>query len=1132
MTVPLAEPGLTAGARRHLFACAFAVAAACLLCASPGLAQATGKIEGRVYEAETGTPIRSATVRVLGTGRGALSGEDGYYFINEVPAGLQTIIAEFIGRRPFRLERQRVLAGQTTTLHFSLEIAPIELDPLIVEGELNPLVPRDQVSSKTIVTGELVDELPVDDPREIVLLQPGVVTTNQWRCQGSTFVVGARGDGPCFDEDRGALRTIRGSRPNEEAVYVDGVLTRNYSLGTSEPLELPTNALAEVGVTTGGFGAQFGEAQSGVVNYVTRSGGQRYGGSLALFTDQLGPSDWRTGFHRLEVTFGGPLSRSRSLSFFIAGQLEGQRYRPLNDGFKHVPILVPAGVAQLDDGSPAVFRLPRDSKAADAVDSVDVSFPNYVRWNQGPTQPFNPNDEYTVLGRLSWGLGASSSLDLSYKRERQQEINRGMSDLYNPQGYFGNFRTAEVLTLGGYFPLWKPASHAVALDFKASYQKYFWQHGQLDPDWLVGHRDPPLGFNFSDMQFLVDTDDWPVTEALIQGVRSGAIPPDSLQIYPGRFDLNWSQSLPGLKDNLRLNPYGMRHAWDIRGYGNAGLDYVREVDWVFSANLDWQIGRHNRVRAGSELAIIDARRLNVQLFTGLPRPFLVEPVRGALFLTDRLDLGDVVIDAGLRWDYFDPRSDLPRVPGFVTVIPDSLKADFVRLLPGDEPLLDRLAPLEDCGGAETAANRTRPDGTLVCKPNFVSMSKKSVFSPRLGVSFPVTAKSTFRLSYSHNVQVPALLGGGGGFTSAPGQVALLQNQNTRGGSFGRDVALPRTVVFEAGYRQLIGQDFVLDLAVYSKTLRNGLTVRSMPFEDPNQPGLIVRRTVVTNKGFANTTGVDFRLDKRFGQFADISVNYSLIDARGTSSDPFTFVRLSRGSGNVSAFTGEPEEPPEVLLELDQSRRHNVGATFSLLFPAEIEGGTALRAILSDLGIFATVRVASGLLYTRTEDTAGGFIGPPTSFGRAVEALNASSLPWERRFDLRVSKGFRLSAMRMRLFADWRNPLDLTNTNAVFTQTGTTRQESLVEELVNAQLADPFLDGDSDIDDFDILTESPENELNRFSLLQAERRYGNGDGIYTVAEQREAFGAWVELMWGPQWLKESNQRLRLGMEILF
>ena len=144
----------------------------------PVLGQSTkGKVQGRVVDVATGSPVAGAQVTVVGSTLGNITNDQGYYFINEVSAGLNSVRAEFIGYRAVVIESERILAGQTTTLNFDLEASAVELDVLIVEGQRNPLVPRDQTASKSIVKGETVDQLPLDNAASIVVLQPGVVVS-------------------------------------------------------------------------------------------------------------------------------------------------------------------------------------------------------------------------------------------------------------------------------------------------------------------------------------------------------------------------------------------------------------------------------------------------------------------------------------------------------------------------------------------------------------------------------------------------------------------------------------------------------------------------------------------------------------------------------------------------------------------------------------------------------------------------------------------------------------------------------------------------------------------------------------------------------------------------------------------
>src|SRR5690606_13029193 len=136
-----------------------------------------------------------------------------------------------------------------------------------------------------------------------------------------------------------------------------------------------------------------------------------------------------------------------------------------------------------------------------------------------------------------------------------------------------------------------------------------------------------------------------------------------------------------------------------------------------------------------------------------------------------------------------------------------------------------------------------------------------------------------------------------------------------------DVEVPRTVLYEAGYRQLFGGSTVVDVAVYQKQTRNALTYRKLPV-----PNLVTGSATyingMTNADFTVARGMDARVSRRISDLADAVVSYSLLDARGTGSEPTTYTGLIlRRNTNLSILTGNPVEAPEVLLPLDQSRRH-------------------------------------------------------------------------------------------------------------------------------------------------------------------------------------------------------------------
>ncbi len=1077
----------------------------------------TGTLQGRVTETSTGRPVGGAVVRVQGTTLEKTTNPDGFYFINEVPAGLQDVEAGFIGYRPVLVEGERILAGQTTTIDFVLEQTALELSPITVEGVRNPLVPRDQVATKAIVRGEVVDLLPVDNVAEIVVLQPGAYEVN---CDDTNELDG---------EFNGRCLSIRGGRPNEEALYVDGVLVRSFGTGAAQNLSLPTNALEQVDVTVGGFSAEFGEAQSGVVSYVTRTGGPRWSGSVQASTDRIAPEAWITDFNRLEANLGGPVTGP--LSLFVAGTATGQSYFDheggpawwVQDGADICPD-APQFAGLCTPGEPAVFTLPRTSSAEGAVDSVALTAPAFHRWDSR-IQPHGWRDNYQVTGNLSWQLPRGSRLTLGYTRNRFQSYDRTFDpgSLYRSDNMDGRVDTRNVLTVGSFLTLAQSATHQVALDARVSYQADRLEEGIVDPDWYLSHQSPSFGFSWSDVEFAVDPDI--VRQGLrlfdpgpleLAASRSGAVFQDSTAIVPGGAGLlSDRQTVTGIGVNLRANPFASLYGYPISGPANLGLQIRTEERLQARVALDWQIGRFNRLKVGGEYMDIDLKRSDMWLYRGIPNINLAAPVRAGAFVQDRLDVGDLVIEAGVRLDYVDPNVDYPRVPGFSgTDVPDSLQAGYVRW----DGARQQWVPKWDdpCGGVTP------------CLENWVPASTKTEWSPRLGASFPVTPTSTFRLSFGRFVQTPAFFGGGAMSTGplAASQAGLWDAE--------RDVELPSTRTFEFGYRQLLGTDFVIDLSAFNKKQDRALTFRTLPYEDPSNPGFIVYRDVLTNLDFTESTGFEVKVDKAFGDQVSLNLAYTYLDARGSGWDPWTYQDLTgNASSNLAFLTGEPVDPPSVLLPLESARRHNLAFTGSLQLARDWMSGTVAGAVFRDFGLFAILSARSGQRYTKLENQGRLILVPPSSGSRMESSFGAVTMPWQFELDLRLTKGFRIgSGFDLQLFVDWRNPLDIARTDYVFAETGTTSHDRAMQDALDGFLSDPDLDGDSEIRGFDIRAESPENAYNTYMLLRAEQRFGNGDGYYTVDEQTATWMPTWEWGTGEYALAPSDQSLRLGVRLAF
>jgi len=239
------------------------------LAMSPAYAQAvTGAVAGRANAGDTVTVTNAST----GLSRSVTVGADGNYRVGQLPPGDYSLTT---GKgAPIAVN---VTLGGTTTVNLSNDGA-VNLDTVQVVGSrvVNRVDVRSTESSTNLTRQELA-RLPVDQSLgSVALLAPGVVAS------GASF---------------GGL-TFGGSSVAENVVYINGLdVTDPYRRqGYSS---VPYNFYQEVQVKTGGYSAEFGRSTGGVINAVTRSGGNEFHAG-AEFTAE--PSAWESAqkdhFHR------------------------------------------------------------------------------------------------------------------------------------------------------------------------------------------------------------------------------------------------------------------------------------------------------------------------------------------------------------------------------------------------------------------------------------------------------------------------------------------------------------------------------------------------------------------------------------------------------------------------------------------------------------------------------------------------------------------------------------------------------------------------------------------------------------------------------------------------------------------
>ncbi|NIV92984.1 TonB-dependent receptor [candidate division KSB1 bacterium] len=265
----------------------------------------TGKVAGRITDAETGEGLPGANVQLEGTTLGAATDLNGNYTILNVPPGVYTVNISFIGYQNVRVSEVRVNVDLTTRVDQALKPSAVEMAAVEVVGERNPLIREDLTNTLVAVTAEQIDALPIEQIRDVITLQAGIVEDNE-----------------------GDLH-IRGGRSNEIAYEVNGISINN-PFSNTQAVGLATNAVQEVSVSAGTFSAEYGNALSGVINFVTKDGGPDYNGTLKVWTGDHFSSRDNVFFNineqdlsnnaRLEWTFSGPVPLfGDKLTFFTSG---------------------------------------------------------------------------------------------------------------------------------------------------------------------------------------------------------------------------------------------------------------------------------------------------------------------------------------------------------------------------------------------------------------------------------------------------------------------------------------------------------------------------------------------------------------------------------------------------------------------------------------------------------------------------------------------------------------------------------------------------------------------------------------------------------------------------------------------
>jgi len=256
----------------------------------PSFGGTTGSLEGFVKDKTTGEPLVGANVSLVQTKQGTTTDARGFFKIHNIRAGSYDVRISMIGFQTTTSKEIVILPDRRSQLKAMLVESPIEMKAVEVTVE-RPLIQTDITGTAYEIDADILIKLPVDNIQQVVGLQPGTT----------------------------AEGNIRGGKTRETIYLINGLPVQDVIQG-GLGAEIPLSAILQMSVKTGGFDAEYGNALSGVVNVITRTGAQDHEVSLRAVRDDLFGGTEVSRRREVELYASGPIRRGL-LSYLSASNL-------------------------------------------------------------------------------------------------------------------------------------------------------------------------------------------------------------------------------------------------------------------------------------------------------------------------------------------------------------------------------------------------------------------------------------------------------------------------------------------------------------------------------------------------------------------------------------------------------------------------------------------------------------------------------------------------------------------------------------------------------------------------------------------------------------------------------------------
>ncbi len=598
---------------------------------------------------------------------------------------------------------------------------------------------------------------------------------------------------------------IRGSRGYENAYLVDGVPVQDILGGTGFGLQISPDAIQEMEVITGGYNAEYGQATSGVISITTKDGSSSYHGGVSYKTDRIwGKSLANFNTDILSATLGGPVPL---LSAALPGQMSffGSFNGNVADGYTRWVQVIGS------NGMPVGYEAVAPRQLISSI------------FYGSRFAPRDAND-YSWTGKLTWKPEATEKLTYAYNQsvtidQNSSTIQTALEYQEPTPGYQYDFKN--ILDSANTFTqinIQQTLSWTHTLNQKAYYEirlSHYTAHVRGDAN----------GKDYTQYNEPKDIVTYPIQYYNLGKDTVGVIPGDGFYDTGGPFE--W-------RDHYIS-------------------DYSAKIDFTnnFTEKNKFKTGIESHFQNLQMIDITDPWIKPLGLNNDI---YNVSPASGDLYAQDNIIAHGMILNFGLRFDYWFP-------------------GKYV-----DDAINNPNVPL-----ASDAIRQQYLASTF----SFFGRRWKGRISPRLGISHPVSDNQTLFFSYGHFSKLPQP-------TYVYSDLASSSAQSTEQTIGNPNLNPETTVAYELGLRSQITEDDVLTVTAYYKDVFDYIIAQTVQATSVRFSSGTY--TTYINSDYARTRGIEIEYNKRItNNFnSTLSGSYSIATGKSAASNEALYDLVTLG----------------------------------------------------------------------------------------------------------------------------------------------------------------------------------------------------------------------------------------------